>query len=144
MFSESTREMTLPALRDDALSSTPDGFAVRLGLPWIRSLPLASVDSIEAAIDGQVVDAIGVRIGDRSVQPAALAQERGWWFLQDRMVLHGSRTLHPGMHDVTISFRLVIPYLQVGPDGPLVLPFRFDRALELDAPETVSVSRDVA
>ena len=32
--------MTLTALRDDALRSTDDGFALRLGLPWIRSLPL--------------------------------------------------------------------------------------------------------
>ena len=31
--------MTLPLLRDDSLITTPDGAAVRVSLPWIRSLP---------------------------------------------------------------------------------------------------------
>ena len=53
--------------------------------------------------------------------------------------------LQPGAHDVAVTFRLVIPYLQVGPDGPLTLPFRFDRSLVLDAAASApSVSRDVA
>ncbi len=47
--------------------------------------------------------------------------------------------LRPGVHDVAVSFRLVIPYLQVGPDGPLTLPFRIDRSLVLDAPASAPV-----
>jgi hypothetical protein len=59
--------------------------------------------------------------------------------------VRGGRMLQPGVHDVSVSFRLVIPYLQAGPDGPLTLPFRLDRPLVLDAPAPyVSVSRDVA
>ena len=48
--SRRTREPreTLPALRDDALSSTSDGFELHLGLPWIRSLPLSSLDGLQA------------------------------------------------------------------------------------------------
>lgn len=136
--------MTLPALRDDALSSTTDGFVVRLSLPWIRSLPLAAVDSLEVAVDGERVEQLSIVLGNRHVPPASLAQERGWWFLQDRLVLAGDRMLQPGSHDVAVSFRLVIPYLQVGPDGPLTLPFRVDRLLVLDAPDIPSISRDVA
>jgi hypothetical protein len=41
--------------------------------------------------------------------------------------------LRPGVHDVSVSFRLVIPYLAAGPDAPLVLPFRAEAALTLDA-----------
>jgi hypothetical protein len=137
--------VTLPALRDDALSSTTDGFELRLGLPWIRSLPLASLDSLDVDIDGESVDPLAIALGDRLVDPAAVAEERGWWFLQDRVVLRGSRMLQPGAHDVSVSFRLVIPYLQAGPDGPLTLPFHIDRSLELDAAASApSVSRDVA
>ena len=137
--------MTLAALRDDALSSTADGFALRLSLPWIRSLPLASLDAIEVVVDGEQVDRLGIALGDRLLEPTALSQEGTWWFLQDRVVLRGVRMLRPGVHDVSVSFRLMIPYLQVGPDGPLALPFRIDRSLVLDAAaSTSSVSRDVA
>ena len=137
--------MTLAALRDDALSSTADGFAVRLGLPWIRSLPLASLDDVEVVVDGERIDGVRIALADRLLDPSALSEERAWWFLQDRVVLRGARVLRPGAHDVAVSFRLVIPYLQVGPDGPLTLPFRIDRSLVLDAPAPApSVSRDVA
>lgn len=137
--------VTLPALRDDALSSTAGGFELRLGLPWIRSLPLASLDALEVVVDGDRVDALAIALGDRLVDPAAVSRERGWWFLQDRVVLRGARMLQPGAHDVAVSFRLAIPYLQAGPDGPLTLPFRLDRSLVLDdAASSPSVSRDVA
>lgn len=137
--------MTLTALRDDALSSTEDGFALRLGLPWIRSLPLASVDAVEVVVDGERVHPIAVALGDRLADPVELSRERGWWFLQDRVVLRGRRMLRPGAHDVAVSFRLVIPFLQAGPEGPLALPFHLERSIVLDAPASApSVSRDVA
>ena len=63
--------MTLAALRDDALSSMTDGSEIRLSLPWIRSLPLASLDGIEVVVDGERVDGITVALGDRRVDPAA-------------------------------------------------------------------------
>ncbi|MGW4931038.1 hypothetical protein ACWEOH_18035 [Agromyces sp. NPDC004153] len=137
--------MTLTALRDDALSSTEDGFALRLSLPWIRSLPLASLDSLQVIVDGEVVHAVVIALGGRLIDPAAAVHERGWWFLQDRIVIRGRRMLDPGAHDVSVSFRLAIPYLQAGPDGPLTLPFHVDRILVLDAPASAaSASRDVA
>jgi hypothetical protein len=136
--------VTLSALRHDALTTTTDGFALRLNLPWIRSLPLASLDSLEVVVDGQPVESLTIALGDRLVDPAAIAQERGWWFLQDRLVLRGARMLQHGAHDVSVSFRLAIPYLQTGPDGPLTLPFRIDRSLVLDASaSSPSFSRDV-
>ena len=138
--------MPLAALRDDALSSTAAGFDLRVSLPWIRSLPLASLDSLEVSVDGgEVAGPVAIVLGDRLIDPAAAVHERGWWFLQDRVVVRGRRMLRPGAHEVSVSFRLAIPYLPAGPDGPLTLPFHFERALELDAPAPVlSVSRDVA
>src|SRR6478735_7560757 len=103
--------MALPVLLSDALTSTPSGFALRLNLPWIRSLPLASLSDLVVALER------------RRVAPSALAFESGWWFVQDRLVLEGRRMLSSGAHDVSVSFTLLIPYLQSGPAGPLTLPF---------------------
>ncbi|SDG59561.1 restriction endonuclease subunit R [Microbacterium pygmaeum] len=119
--------MTLTALRDDALRSTPEGFAVLLGLPWIRSLPSSSLSELRVSIDGESVR-------------AATADMPEWWFLQDRITILGDGPLAAGPHDVTVSFQLMIPYLQVGPDGPLSLPFRIARPLTLDAPAAVAAS----
>ena len=69
--------MTLTALRDDALSSTADGFALRLGLPWIRSLPLASLRDLSVSIDGEAIDPLTVELDGRLVDPGALADEAG-------------------------------------------------------------------
>lgn len=124
--------MSLPVLLPDALTSTPSGFALRLNLPWIRSLPLASLTDVVVTIDGEPVDVV-VALERRRVAPSALAFESGWWFVQDRLALEGRRMPSPGAHDVSVSFTLLIPYLQVGPAGPLALPFRAAAPLTPDA-----------
>src|SRR6188472_1950765 len=106
--------MSLPVLLPDSLSSTDAGFALRLSLPWIRSLPLASVTDLAVSIDGEAVDVV-VALERHRVAPSALAFESGWWFLQDRLVLEGRRMLRPGVHDVSVSFSLAVPYLPAGP-----------------------------
>lgn len=123
----------LPVLLDDALVATDRGFALRVSLPWIRSLPLSSVVDIAVAVDGEPVET-QVRVGGREISPDGLSSEPGWWFVQDRLGLVGRRPLSPGIHDVEVSFGLIIPYLQVGPTGPLTLPFRAAAALETRSP----------
>jgi hypothetical protein len=125
--------MTLTALRDDALRSADEGFVLRLGLPWIRSLPLASLADLSVVIDGEPVEGLSVQLDGRDIDPSALVDEDAWWFLQDRLAIRGERVLASGAHDVSVAFRLVIPYLQTGPDGPLALPFHIGRSLILDA-----------
>jgi hypothetical protein len=129
----------LPILRDDALASTDDGIELRLCLPWIRSLPLSSVTGIAVAVDGDPLDVV-VSIDDRRIAPERLADEGGWWFVQDRLVLRAGRMLRPGTHDVSVSFSLVIPYLPAGPDAPLTLPFHAEAALTPDVAHTQGVS----
>ena len=137
--------MTLPALREDALATRADGFVLRLSLPWIRSLPLASLSGVDVEIDGEPAGQLVAEIGDRTVALEALRHERGWWFVQDRVALRGRRAVGPGAHTVTVSFQLMVPYLQAGPDGPLTLPFVATRSLVADAaPAAPTVSRDVA
>jgi hypothetical protein len=133
------------ALRDDALTTIPTGVALRIGLPWIRSLPIACLRGIEVAIDDVPVAPIRVRLGDRLLAPEELGGETSWWFAQDRVVLEAGRSLEAGLHDVEVTFRLLIPYLMAGPDGgALELPQRLERSLLLDHAPVASVSRDAA
>jgi len=113
--------MTLPVLRDDALVSDREGFALRLSLPWIRSLPLSSLQDLAVSVDGEPV---GARV--REGHPE-------WWFLQDRVEVVAPGPLADGCHEVEVAFSLLIPYLPGAPGHPLVLPFRARRVLELDA-----------
>ncbi|WP_345800743.1 hypothetical protein AAIB33_14880 [Microbacterium sp. AZCO] len=129
----------LPVLLPDALSRTDTGFALRVSLPWIRSLPLAAVADVRVTVDGDPVDVV-VALDRHRVAPSALAFESGWWFVQDRLTLEGRRMLNPGIHDVSVSFTLAIPYLPAGPDGPLTLPFRADVVLTLDGPSQPQLS----
>lgn len=135
----------LSALRDDALTSTATGFAVRAGLPWIRSLPIACLRDLAVSIDGDAVDETRVRLGERALAAEQLIHESGWWFAQDRIVIEGDGPLAAGAHEVVITFRLLIPYLMAGPGGgPLELPMRLSGTLTLDHAPVPSVSLDVA
>ena len=136
--------MTLQVLRDDSLISTPAGAAVRVSLPWIRSLPLTSLQDPIVTIDGVSADEVTVLIDGRSVPPTELTEDDGWWFQQDRVRLAWPHQLSPGTHDVAVEFGLRIPYLQVGPDGPLTLPFGAERSVVLDAPHMPAQVREAA
>ncbi len=135
----------LSALRDDALTSTGTGFSIRVGLPWIRSMPIACVRGLVVAIDGVEVTGVHVRLGQRHLAPEQLIDETGWWFAQDRLHIEGDRSLAAGDHEVDISFRLLVPYLSAGPGGgPLELPLRLAGTCALDHHPVQSVSLDVA
>ncbi|UZX01793.1 hypothetical protein F8G81_03500 [Arthrobacter sp. CDRTa11] len=138
--------MLQTALREDALTATPEGFELRIGLPWIRSMPLSSVLELTVEIDGVAVEAgeLAVVLGPRQVSAQELEGEASWWFVQDRLVLAGLRKLHGGTHRIAVDFQLLVPYLQARPGSPLVLPFHMEAGLELDHARVPSVSRDVA
>ena len=135
----------LDALSADALIDDGAGATLRVSLPWIRSLPIAAVSDVEVQIDGEPAQGIRAALDARVIPVEELALEPGWWFVQDRLALQLDRRLDAGTHAVRLAFRLAIPYLQVGPDGPLTLPFLFERELVAVAPgSTAGVARDVA
>jgi hypothetical protein len=138
--------MLQTALREDALTTTPGGFELRIGLPWIRSMPLSSVSGLAVEVDGVGLgpEDLAVKLGTREVPADALPEEPGWWFVQDRLVVAGRRGLAPGVHAISVVFQLLVPYLQARPGSPLILPFRLEARLELDRPAIPGVSRDVA
>ena len=70
--------MTVTALRDDALRTAPDGFTLLLGLPWIRSLPVASLVDLSVAVDGQSATDVTIELDGRRVAPTALGAEDTW------------------------------------------------------------------
>ena len=140
------KTMLQTALREDALTSTSRCFELRLGLPWIRSMPLSSVLDLKVEIDGVPVapGELAVLLGPRKVPADELQGEPGWWFVQDRLVLAGLRQLSGGTHHIAVDFQLLVPYLQARPGSPLVLPFHVEARLDLDHTPVPSVSRDVA
>src|SRR3954453_6071066 len=99
--------MLQSALRGDALTSSPDGFELRIGLPWIRSMPVSCVRDLAVTIDEEPVADLCVVLDSRQVEPSALADLPQWWFLQDRLVLPGDRSLPPGTHAVRVDFELL-------------------------------------
>lgn len=134
--------MPLRALQDDALTRRDDGCEVRVALPWIRSLPLHCVHDLVVSIDRTPIAPVTVRLGSRRVGVVSLADEPGWWYLQDRLVVDGP-AIARGEHEVSVTFGLSIPYLAAGLDGPLRLPFRDARTLD-GSPVHPAASRDVA
>ena len=134
------------AVREDALTATAEGFELRIGLPWIRSMPLSSIAGLTVEVDNVSLapGELAVMLGPRLVSAGTLQEERGWWFVQDRLVLAGRRALSRGTHAVAVDFQLMVPYLQARPGSPLVLPFHLEARMELDRKPVPSVSRDVA
>lgn len=134
--------MTLTALRDDALRVRDERTEVRITLPWIRSLPLAALLDMTLRIDGERREPL-IALGPRRVAVDALSAEDAWWYLQDRVILEIPDAVTPGIHEVSVSFRLEIPYLPGGPDAPLRLPFVFTRELDASATPAAGASLDV-
>jgi hypothetical protein len=134
------------ALRDDALTAIPGGFELRLGLPWIRSMPLSSIAGLAVEVDGVPVAAGGVAVvlGTRRVPADALPAEPGWWFIQDRLVLAVPGELSAGTHAVGVDFTLMVPYLRAPSGSPLILPFRVEARLDAGPAAVPGISRDVA
>ncbi|PPG92779.1 hypothetical protein C5C39_01855 [Rathayibacter sp. AY1F3] len=119
------------ALRPDALRTTTAGLELDVGLPWIRSLALDCVLSLELVIDGEPVGGLSVILDGRPVAPVALGGESGWWFLQDRLLLAAPRPLAPGEHRVEVALELLVPYLSAGGDQPLIVPVRVSGLLKV-------------
>ena len=71
-------------IHDDSLRPPPDGLALRLTIPWSRSLWLSSVTSLDLSVDGERVDADDLRfeLGDRTYRLDELPeQSETLWFL---------------------------------------------------------------
>jgi sugar phosphate isomerase/epimerase len=142
-------------IHDDSLRPHPDGLALRLTIPWYRSLWLSSVSSLEVTLDGREVAQSDMRfvLDDRSYALDELPQQsETLWFLQQHPLLVVRRDQPVALgeqHEVTLVGQLRLPYMQIAPGsdgGPGMYVPNFVRdALKLtvtdaDAPAPALVS----
>ena len=141
----------------DSLRPHPDGFALRLTIPWYRSLWLSSVTSLALTVDGEEVAQEDLRfeLDGRSYALDELPeQSETLWFLQQHplLVVRRDATVALGeTHDVLLVGQLRLPYMQIAPGengGPGMYVPNFVRdaytltATDTDA-EPLALVRDV-
>jgi len=108
-------------IHDDSLRTQPEGLALRLTLPWYRSLWLSSVSTLALSIDGEPVaeDDLSFEHGGVRYALADLPQQSDvLWYLQEHPLLIVKRQ-HPvalgDEHDVVLHGELRLPYMQIAP-----------------------------
>ncbi|MDQ0726578.1 DUF6379 domain-containing protein [Microbacterium sp. W4I20] len=105
----------------DSLRPHPDGLALRLTLPWYRSLWLSSVTSLALTIDGEEVaqDDLRFELHGRSYALDELGdQSETLWYLQEHPLLVARRDVPVALgeqHEVTLIGQLRLPYMQIAP-----------------------------
>ncbi|WP_374312955.1 DUF6379 domain-containing protein [Microbacterium sp.] len=108
-------------IHDDSLRPHPDGLALRLTLPWYRSLWLSSVTSLELTVDEESVPPadLSLELGGRRYPLDDLpAQSETLWFLQEHPLLIVRRDHAASVgeqHRVTLVGQLRLPYMQIAP-----------------------------
>lgn len=105
----------------DSLRPHPDGLALRLTIPWYRSLWLSSVTSLELTVDGEQVPQDDLRfvLHDREYTLDELPQQsETLWFLQEHplLIAKGERPVEVGeQYEITLAGHLRLPYMQIAP-----------------------------
>jgi hypothetical protein len=108
-------------IHEDSLRAHPDGLALRLTLPWYRSLWLSSVTSLDLTVDGETVpqEDLSFELGGRRYALDELpAQSETLWFLQEHplLIVRRDRPVPLGeRHDITLVGQLRLPYMQIAP-----------------------------
>ena len=108
-------------IHDDSLRAHPDGLALRLTIPWYRSLWLSSVSTLALTIDGEPVAEgdLSFELGGRRFALDELPEQSDvLWYLQAHPLLIVKRQ-HPVAlgeeHDVVLHGELRLPYMQIAP-----------------------------
>jgi hypothetical protein len=108
-------------IHDDSLRTHPEGLALRLTLPWYRSLWLSSVSSLELSIDGEEIAEGDVRfeLAGTSYPLSDLpGQSDTLWFLQEHPLLIVTRpeaVVLGEQHNIVLLGQLRLPYMQIAP-----------------------------
>jgi hypothetical protein len=105
----------------DELRITDDGFEFDIRIPWYRSLPLSSVQTIEIVLDGQRIEPEAVSFqlyGERLSLNELPNLFTTWWFILDPATLrvrHGGALQEGTRHTVELTLGFKIPYMMIGP-----------------------------
>ncbi|MGU3644311.1 DUF6379 domain-containing protein [Microbacterium sp. C23T] len=108
-------------IAEDSLRPHPDGLALKLTIPWYRSLWLSSVSTLRLTVDGVEIgtDDLAFEIDGTRYAIAELSQQsETLWFLQQHPLLV-ARLDQPvalgEQHRVEIFGELRLPYMQIAP-----------------------------
>ncbi len=108
-------------IAEDSLRPHPDGLALKLTIPWYRSLWLSSVSTLRVTVDGTEIPAgdLAFELGGTRYAIAELPdQSDELWFLQQHPLLIVRRDQPVALgeqHEVEISGELRLPYMQIAP-----------------------------
>ncbi|MBW9109296.1 C-glycoside deglycosidase beta subunit domain-containing protein [Microbacterium ureisolvens] len=108
-------------IAEDSLRPHPDGLALKLTIPWYRSLWLSSVSTLRVTVDGVEIpaDDVAFELGGTRYAIADLPQQsETLWFLQQHPLLIVRRAEPVALgqqHDVEIFGELRLPYMQIAP-----------------------------
>lgn len=108
-------------IHEDSLRTHPQGLALRLTLPWYRSLWLSSVSSLDLTIDGNEIPEDDLRLvfDGRMLRLDELPEHsETLWFLQQHPLLVVRREAPAVVgerHDVALLGQLRLPYMQIMP-----------------------------
>jgi hypothetical protein len=107
----------------DVLRITGDGFELDIRIPWYRSLPLSSVQTIEVTVDGKSIAPESIHFelyGERLALNELPNLFTTWWFILDPATLHiaSDSPLQPGeRYTVELDLGFKIPYMMIGPNA---------------------------
>lgn len=105
----------------DSLRAHPEGLALKLTIPWYRSLWLSSVSTLRLTVDGVEIaaDDLALELDGTRYSVADLPQQsETLWFLQQHplLVARLERPIVLGeQHEVEIFGELRLPYMQIAP-----------------------------
>lgn len=107
----------------EPLQADSAGIRVPLRLPWYRSLPLSSIESLELSIDGRPVarDRIRIEANGELLTLDDMAQRSDeFWFVQDTAYawVPSEAPVGPTVA-VAAEATVRIPYIMIGADQPL-------------------------
>jgi len=123
--------MGTPLIQDDSLRVIEGGYEVQVRLNWYRSLPLSSVEKVQLALDGKMVDPAQIRFGINGHEyrlEQLEDQVEEFWFIQDSAML---RVSQPGVvakgdsHTIEAEITLRFPYIPIGPGKFLTTPTKY-------------------
>jgi hypothetical protein len=112
-------------IADGSLRAAEGGFAFDVRLPWYRALPLACVEGLEVALDGEKVPSEELRI-EFNGQTYALADlpplHDEWWYVADAAPVTAplAKGLGEGEHELDVTIHVRIPYI-IEAGVPLVM-----------------------
>lgn len=133
-------------IQQDSLRAHPDGYALRLTLPWYRSLWLSSVSRLSLEVDGAEVPAsdLSFELDGRRYRLDELPEQSDvLWYLQAHplLIVHRAPAADIGERmQVTLVGELRLPYMQIAPGedgGPgAYVPNFVRQSMELTVTDT--------